>query len=293
MRKLDWLVVRDFAADRDGGVLAEAPEIERGEVRPEDIEPKSSSSPPPRIPKKTAASPTRSGCCSGITRPSSRRAIAAANCDFIFHLGMRLKKLYATIRRDPKDRPIQRSHLGLSDRGPHRGAGCRSRAAGDQRLHRRRSRSRSPASPISERRRLDRLRLLDLFRLLQGRRQSDGAPQAEGEQNWVAPEWGWAWPPNRRILYNRASADPEGKPWSERKSTSGGTRRREVDRLRRAGLHQRSAALVPPAERRAGHGHHRRHRSVHHACGRQGLDLSRRRACRTARCRRTTSRRNP
>ena len=30
-------------------------------------------------------------------------------------------------------------------------------------------------------------------------------------------EWGWAWPANRRILYNRASADPEGKPWSERK----------------------------------------------------------------------------
>src|SRR5438105_3215253 len=38
------------------------------------------------------------------------------------------------------------------------------------------------------------------------------------EQSWVAPEWGWAWPANRRILYNRASADPSGKPWSERKA---------------------------------------------------------------------------
>jgi formate dehydrogenase major subunit len=37
------------------------------------------------------------------------------------------------------------------------------------------------------------------------------------ERTWVAPEWAWAWPMNRRILYNRASADPEGKPWSERK----------------------------------------------------------------------------
>jgi formate dehydrogenase major subunit len=37
------------------------------------------------------------------------------------------------------------------------------------------------------------------------------------EQDNVAAEWGWAWPMNRRILYNRASADPEGKPWSERK----------------------------------------------------------------------------
>ena len=34
----------------------------------------------------------------------------------------------------------------------------------------------------------------------------------------VAHDWGWAWPMNRRILYNRASADPQGKPWSERKA---------------------------------------------------------------------------
>ncbi len=38
-----------------------------------------------------------------------------------------------------------------------------------------------------------------------------------GEQSWVAPDWGWAWPANRRMLYNRASADPGGRPWSERK----------------------------------------------------------------------------
>lgn len=37
------------------------------------------------------------------------------------------------------------------------------------------------------------------------------------EQGPAASEWGWAWPANRRILYNRASADPDGKPWSERK----------------------------------------------------------------------------
>ena len=37
------------------------------------------------------------------------------------------------------------------------------------------------------------------------------------EQDRVALEWGWAWPANRRILYNRASADPSGRPWSERK----------------------------------------------------------------------------
>ncbi len=35
--------------------------------------------------------------------------------------------------------------------------------------------------------------------------------------DYVSLGWGFAWPANRRILYNRASADPDGKPWSERK----------------------------------------------------------------------------
>jgi formate dehydrogenase major subunit len=29
--------------------------------------------------------------------------------------------------------------------------------------------------------------------------------------------WGFAWPSDRRIMYNRASARPDGRPWSERK----------------------------------------------------------------------------
>lgn len=34
---------------------------------------------------------------------------------------------------------------------------------------------------------------------------------------YVSPGWGFTWPDNRHLLYNRASADPQGKPWSERK----------------------------------------------------------------------------
>jgi formate dehydrogenase major subunit len=29
--------------------------------------------------------------------------------------------------------------------------------------------------------------------------------------------WAWSWPANRRILYNRASSDPSGKPWDPRR----------------------------------------------------------------------------
>src|SRR6266436_10081996 len=29
----------------------------------------------------------------------------------------------------------------------------------------------------------------------------------------IFPNWGYSWPANRRVLYNRASCDPSGKPW--------------------------------------------------------------------------------
>ena len=48
----------------------------------------------------------------------------------------------------------------------------------------------------------------------------DGANKANAREphGRYAHGWGYAWPLDRRILYNRASADPEGNPWSERKA---------------------------------------------------------------------------
>jgi len=34
----------------------------------------------------------------------------------------------------------------------------------------------------------------------------------------IYPNWGWSWPMNRRVLYNRASCDLNGKPWDPSRS---------------------------------------------------------------------------
>ena len=39
---------------------------------------------------------------------------------------------------------------------------------------------------------------------------------ARVSDDYASLGWAFAWPANRRMLYNRASADPSGKPWSER-----------------------------------------------------------------------------
>ena len=47
----------------------------------------------------------------------------------------------------------------------------------------------------------------------------DGVNKANTRQSkdYLGHGWGFAWPSDRRIIYNRASARPTGEPWSERK----------------------------------------------------------------------------
>ena len=90
--------------------------------------------------------------------------------------------------------------------------------------------------------------------------------------NPIQPEWGFAWPNNVRVLYNRASADPEGRPWSERKKLVWwDAREAELGRTRQTGLRAEQAARLPTASRRDGHGRHRRHTPLHHQGRRTGL----------------------
>ena len=103
------------------------------------------------------------------------------------------------------------------------------------------------------------------------------------QQSWVAPEWGWAWPMNRRILYNRASADPDGKPWSERKrylwwdADAGKWTGEDIPDFK--------ADMAPdyePPEGARGPRRAARRRAVHHAGRRQGVALRPGRARRRA-----------
>jgi formate dehydrogenase major subunit len=43
----------------------------------------------------------------------------------------------------------------------------------------------------------------------------DGLNRAAAREKgrWISPKWAFAWPANRHLMYNRASADPAGNPW--------------------------------------------------------------------------------
>jgi formate dehydrogenase major subunit len=132
---------------------------------------------------------------------------------FIYHLGRRLKALYAT-SDDPRDRAIQALTWDYLTHG----------ATADPVID-------EVLKEINGWTVADR-KLVKDFTVLKddgstacgcwiysGIYPEEGHNRARDRQadDWVSPNWGFAWPANRRILYNRASADPQGRPWSERK----------------------------------------------------------------------------
>ena len=135
---------------------------------------------------------------------------------FAYHLGRRIRGEARRLARSRGTARCSTSPGTTRPRGPHEEPERRGGAARDRGFEV--ATGGAGGYTGAEGRRLDGMRLLDLLRLLRGGRRTRRRAAGRGrEQTAVAPEWGWAWPMNRRMLYNRASADPQGRPWSERK----------------------------------------------------------------------------
>jgi formate dehydrogenase major subunit len=228
LRNLDWLVVLDWF-ETESAVFW-----------------KSDPTGPPSADIKTevfflpaAAAPEKEGSLTNTQRMlqwhhKALDPLADSRSDawFIYDLGKRLKTLYAG-STDPRDRPL----LNLTwdydfDEEPRLPDGTVSRIEGEPDLekilqeingHNLKEINPTTGKP----------RLVSSFSELK----DDGttacgcwiysgvfpepgrnrAMERRHTDNPLQPEWGFAWPDNRRVLYNRASADPDGKPWSERK----------------------------------------------------------------------------
>ena len=207
---LDWLVVRDLDEIETATFWYDCPEVETGEVRPQDIGTEVFFLP-------AAAHTEKDGTFTNTQRLLQwhHKAVEPpedCRSELLVHLPPRPARSARSwpARPMPRDRPLLDLTWDYPTGRAARGARRRGGPAGDRRPHgRRRVRVHLRGAG---RRRLDHLRLVDPRRHLRRRRQPDRAQASpRAEQNWIAPEWGWAWPKNRRILYNRASADPDGQ----------------------------------------------------------------------------------
>jgi formate dehydrogenase major subunit len=214
MSKLRWLVVRDFQEIESASFWYDAPEMETGELRTEDIRTEVFFMPAASHTEKDGTFTNTQRLLQWHHKAVEPKGDCRSELWFMYHLGRRLReKLIA--RDDPKDRPL------LDLRWDYPVQGEIEEPSADQVL-REISGWDAGHEPVSAYTELKPDGSTVCGCWIYCGCYEDGVNQTArrkpgSEQSWIAPEWGWAWPANRRILYNRASADPEGRPWSERK----------------------------------------------------------------------------
>jgi formate dehydrogenase major subunit len=222
LRKLEWLVVKDNWLHETAMFWKTAPEVRSGEVATADIATEVFFFPSSQVAEYDGSFTNTQRLLQWHYKAAESPGHCRSDMYFTYELGKRLKQLYAgsTLPRDegfknlvwdyesddpddrqkgePSSEKILKEINGYYSDDPAR------HIAGPEDL--KDDGSTSCASWI----------YCGVFPSPTENRSANRAadpPDVRGAQLG----WGFAWPSNRRILYNRVSADPQGRPWSERK----------------------------------------------------------------------------
>jgi formate dehydrogenase major subunit len=213
LARLKWLVVRDMVEVETATFWKDSPEVRSGEVTPEQVATEVFFFP-------AAGHAEKAGCYTNTQRLlqwHDQAVEAPGDCRsdawFLFHLGRRLK-MKAAADTSPANAGLRALTWDYPIAGPHdepdleavlreingRYAGSELQLPGFHEL----AADGSTACGCWI--------YSGVFPAANQNRARDR--QASG---LYGHGWGFAWPADRRILYNRASARPDGRPWSERK----------------------------------------------------------------------------
>jgi formate dehydrogenase major subunit len=214
MSKLDWLVVRDLNLIESATFWHEGPEIETGELRTQEIGTEVFFLPAASHVEKDGSFTNTQRLLQWHHEAVEPPGDCRSDLWFMFHLGRIIRRKLAG-STDPRDRAILDLTWDYPAHGPRQEPDA-------EKVLEEIGGWDGEGNPLS-----DYMPLKDDGSTACGcwiyaGCYADGVNQTARrrpghQQTWVAPEWAWAWPMNRRIIYNRASADPEGRPWSERK----------------------------------------------------------------------------
>ena len=215
LASLDWLVVRDLALVESATFWKDGPEIETGEMRTEDIGTEVFFLPAAAHTEKDGSFTNTQRLLQWHHKAVEPPGDARSELWFMYHLGRRIRAKLAG-SDDPRDRGLLDLTWDYPVLGPYDEPDAEAVLAEINGTG-------PDGAPLATFTALKDDGSTRCGCWIYCGSYADGVNQPARrrpgrDQTWVAPEWGWAWPANRRLLYNRASADPQGRPWSERKA---------------------------------------------------------------------------
>jgi formate dehydrogenase major subunit len=214
LAKLDWLVVRDFQPIESATFWKDSPEHESGEVRAQDIQTEVFFLPCAAHTEKDGNFTNTQRLLQWHHKACEPPGDCRSELHWIYHLGKAIREKLAD-SDDPKDRPILDLMWDYPVQGPHDEPDA-------EHVLQEISGRKADGSFLDSYDDLKEDGSTTCGSWIHCGIYKDGVNQSarrkpHTEQNWIAHEWGWAWPKDTRIIYNRCSADEDGQPWSERK----------------------------------------------------------------------------
>jgi formate dehydrogenase major subunit len=214
LAKLDWLVVRDLVEIETASFWYDSPEIETGELRTEEIGTEVFFLPAASHVEKDGSFTNTQRLLQWHFKAVEPKHDCRSELWFYYHLGRKIRDRLKE-STDPKDRPV----LDLTWDYPTSGETHEPNA---EAVLAEISGRDADGKPLGAYKELKPDGSTSCGCWIYCGVYAENVNQAarrkpRWEQGPVAPEWGWAWPANRRLLYNRASAAPDGKPWSKAK----------------------------------------------------------------------------
>jgi formate dehydrogenase major subunit len=214
LANLDWVVVRDLAMIESATFWKDAPEVETGEIVPEQCRTEVFFFPAASHVEKEGTFTQTQRLLQWREKAVEPKGDQRSELWFFYHLGRRMKEA-VNDSTDERDKPLQDLNWDYEVHGDEPSADSVLRAINGYDL--------TTGKILNGYLELKADGTTSCGCWIYSGVYADGVNQAarrkpRSEQGPTALEWGWAWPYNRRVLYNRASADPQGRPWSERKA---------------------------------------------------------------------------
>ena len=225
LAKLEWLVVKDNFETETAAFWYAAPEVKNGQVKSEDIKTEVFLFPSAQVAEIEGSFTNTQRWIQWHEKAADPPGDCRSDAWFTHQLALRLKKMYADSTL-PRDQGFKSLTWDFDyDQGKYP---ADTRIQGEPDVKKIVKEINGYKSDTKE--------ILETFGDLKddgsttcaswiycGMLMKDGTNKAQNRKadanNSPGSHLGWAfsWPANRRIMYNRASADPSGKPWSERK----------------------------------------------------------------------------